>query len=70
MGAAKLGGEDLNYLGVAGLRIAGGQGILIIAICQVRLEGDLFEGMVESVPTGQGLENYIRKLAPLPAFRP
>lgn len=37
VGAAKLGGEDLNYLGVAGLRIAGGQGILIIAICQVLL---------------------------------
>jgi light-harvesting complex II chlorophyll a/b binding protein 7 len=35
VGAAKLGGEDLNYLGVAGLRIAGGQGILIIAVCQV-----------------------------------
>lgn len=36
VGAAKLAGEDLNYLGVAGLRIAGGQGILIIAVCQVR----------------------------------
>ena len=35
VGAAKLSGEDLNYLGVSGLRIAGGQGILIIAFCQV-----------------------------------
>lgn len=35
VGAAKLSGEDLNYLGVAGFRIAGGQGILIIAVCQV-----------------------------------
>lgn len=35
VGAAKLNGEDLNYLGVPGLRIAGGQGILIIAFCQV-----------------------------------
>jgi light-harvesting complex II chlorophyll a/b binding protein 7 len=37
VGAAKaFSGEDLNYLGVAGFRIAGGQGIAIIAICQVR----------------------------------
>ena len=36
VGAAKLSGEDLNYLGVPGLRIAGGQGIAIIAFCQVR----------------------------------
>ena len=36
VGGAKLGtNEDLNYLGVSGLRIAGGQGILIIAVCQV-----------------------------------
>ncbi|KAK9819735.1 hypothetical protein WJX72_001743 [[Myrmecia] bisecta] len=37
VGYAKLQGEDLNYLGVAGLRVAGGQGILIIAVCQVLL---------------------------------
>ena len=36
MGAAKLGGEDLNYFGIEGLRIAGGQGIIIIAVCQVQ----------------------------------
>jgi len=35
VGAAKAAGEDLNYLGVAGLRIAGGYGIIIIAVCQV-----------------------------------
>ena len=35
VGAAKAAGEDLNYLGVGGLYIAGGQGIIIIAICQV-----------------------------------
>lgn len=37
VGAAKAAGEDLNYLGIGGLRIAGGQGIFIIAICQVLL---------------------------------
>lgn len=37
VGAAKLQGEDLNYLGIAGLRIAGGQGVAIIAVCQVLL---------------------------------
>ena len=35
VGYAKLQGEDLNYFGVPGLRIAGGQAIGIIAICQV-----------------------------------
>ena len=30
-------GEDLNYLGVAGLRVAGGQGVAIIAFCQLLL---------------------------------
>lgn len=35
MGYTKLQGEDLNYLGVSGLRIAGSQGVLIIAVCQV-----------------------------------
>ena len=34
VGAAKLEGEDLNYFGIEGLRIAGGQGIIIIAVCQ------------------------------------
>ena len=38
VGAAKLAtDEDLNYLGVAGLKVAGGQGVLIIAVCQVLL---------------------------------
>lgn len=38
VGAAKLQtGEDLNYLGIAGLRVAGGQGVAIIAVCQVFL---------------------------------
>lgn len=38
VGRAKLTtGEDLNYLGVAGLRVAGGQGVAIIAMCQVLL---------------------------------
>jgi light-harvesting complex II chlorophyll a/b binding protein 7 len=36
VGLAKLTtNEDLNYLGIQGLRIAGSQGVLIIAICQV-----------------------------------
>ena len=30
-------GEDLNYFGVEGFRVAGGQGVLIIAIAQVLL---------------------------------
>ncbi|KAK9908889.1 hypothetical protein WJX75_004256 [Coccomyxa subellipsoidea] len=37
VGGAKLQGEDLNYLGISGFRIAGGQGVAIIAICQVLL---------------------------------
>jgi light-harvesting complex II chlorophyll a/b binding protein 7 len=37
VGYAKLQGEDLNYLGVSGLRVAGGQGVAIIAACQVLL---------------------------------
>jgi light-harvesting complex II chlorophyll a/b binding protein 7 len=38
VGAAKLHStEDLNYLGIAGLKVAGGQGVLIIALCQVLL---------------------------------
>lgn len=37
MGYAKLStGEELAYLGVPGLRVAGGQGVAIIAFCQVR----------------------------------
>jgi hypothetical protein len=36
VGYAKLTtGEELAYLGVPGLRVAGGQGVLIIAFCQV-----------------------------------
>eukprot|EP00891_Asterochloris_glomerata_P003407 jgi/Astpho2/3407/Aster-04740 len=35
--AKAVGDEDLNYLGVSGFKIAGGQGILIIAVCQVLL---------------------------------
>jgi light-harvesting complex II chlorophyll a/b binding protein 7 len=38
VGAAKLAtSEDLNYLGIAGLRLAGGQGVAVIALCQVLL---------------------------------
>jgi len=37
VGKAKADGEDLNYFGIEGLRIAGGQGITIIAVCQVSL---------------------------------
>ena len=37
VGRAKAEGEDLNYFGIEGLRIAGGQGIIIIAVCQVSL---------------------------------
>jgi len=34
VGAAKLGGESLNYLGVGGFVIAGKQGVAVIAACQ------------------------------------
>ncbi|CAN6440713.1 unnamed protein product [Victoria cruziana] len=37
VGYAKLKGDTLDYLGIPGLRIAGGQGIIIIAICQALL---------------------------------
>ncbi|XP_042433394.1 chlorophyll a-b binding protein 7, chloroplastic-like isoform X1 [Zingiber officinale] len=37
VGYAKLQGDTLDYLGIPGLRIAGGQGVLIIAICQALL---------------------------------
>lgn len=37
VGYAKLQGEDLDYFGIPGLHIAGGQGILIIAFCQAIL---------------------------------
>lgn len=37
VGLSKLNGEDLNYFGIQGLRIAGNQGIIIIAVCQVNL---------------------------------
>ena len=42
VGYAKLQGEDLNYFGVPGLRIAGGQGIGIIAVCQVLWSHDIW----------------------------
>ncbi|XBI80668.1 hypothetical protein VPH35_089771 [Triticum aestivum] len=37
VGYAKLQGDTLDYLGIPGFRIAGGQGIIVIAICQVLL---------------------------------
>jgi light-harvesting complex II chlorophyll a/b binding protein 7 len=37
VGRAKLAGEDLNYFGVPGLRIAGGQGVAAIAAAQALL---------------------------------
>lgn len=38
VGAAKLNSqEDLNYLGISGLKVAGGQGVVIIAVCQFLL---------------------------------
>ena len=45
MGGAKLQGEDLNYLGISGFRIAGGQGVAIIAICQVNCHGRIYACM-------------------------
>lgn len=39
VGAAKLNGEVLNYAGLEGFHIAGGQGILVIAACQLVLMG-------------------------------
>lgn len=37
VGYAKLKGDTLDYLGIPGLHIAGSQGIIVIAICQVLL---------------------------------
>ncbi|CAI5948562.1 unnamed protein product [Closterium sp. NIES-65] len=37
VGGAKLAGDDLDYLGVPGLHIAGGQGVVVIAIAQFLL---------------------------------
>ncbi|CAI5482346.1 unnamed protein product [Closterium sp. Yama58-4] len=37
VGAAKLAGDDLDYLGVPGLHVAGGQGVVVIAIAQFLL---------------------------------
>lgn len=37
VGYAKLQGDTIDYLGVPGLHIAGGQGVLVIAVCQVLL---------------------------------
>lgn len=37
VGGAKLRGDDLDYFGVPGLRIAGGQGVAVIAVTQALL---------------------------------
>ncbi|KAK1266159.1 hypothetical protein QJS04_geneDACA014534 [Acorus gramineus] len=37
VGYAKLQGDTLDYLGIPGLHIAGGQGVIVIAICQALL---------------------------------
>ncbi|GMI63369.1 light-harvesting complex B7 [Hibiscus trionum] len=37
VGYSKLQGETLDYLGIPGLHLAGGQGVIIIAICQALL---------------------------------
>ena len=39
VGAAKLNGESLNYGGLGGFVIAGGQGVAVIALCQLVLMG-------------------------------
>ena len=39
VGAAKLAGDTLNWGGISGFRIAGGQGIAVIAACQLVLMG-------------------------------
>ncbi len=39
MGAAKLAGDTLNWGGIEGFRIAGGQGVAAIACCQLVLMG-------------------------------
>ena len=55
VGYTKLAGEDLNYLGVPGLRIAGGQGILIIAVCQVCILPTVY--VVQEVCVGEPVVN-------------
>ena len=39
VGAAKLSGENLDYLGLGGFVIAGKQGVAVIALCQAVLMG-------------------------------
>lgn len=39
MGAAKLSGDTINYLGIEGFRVAGKQGISVIVACQLVLMG-------------------------------
>lgn len=39
VGAAKLAGETLNWGGLAGFHVAGGQGVAVIAACQLVLMG-------------------------------
>ena len=52
VGRAKAEGEDLNYFGIEGLRIAGGQGIIIISVCQVSL------GVPKSKPLLSAAEDF------------
>jgi light-harvesting complex II chlorophyll a/b binding protein 7 len=65
VGAAKLGGADLDYLGLGGFVIAGKQGIFIIAACQAVLMGGpeyaRFVGIRSLEPVGvylPGDKNY------------
>eukprot|EP01025_Chloroclados_australasicus_P029479 TRINITY_DN29479_c0_g1_i1.p1 TRINITY_DN29479_c0_g1~~TRINITY_DN29479_c0_g1_i1.p1 ORF type:complete len:330 (-),score=36.41 TRINITY_DN29479_c0_g1_i1:364-1353(-) len=66
VGYAKLStGEDLNYLGLTGVRVAGSQGVAIIAFCQVILmfgpEYARYCGIDALVPVGvflPGDKNY------------
>jgi hypothetical protein len=48
VGRAKAEGEDLNYFGIEGFRIAGGQGIIIIAVCQVCLSAPEFKPILSA----------------------
>jgi len=65
VGAAKLGGESLNYLGIGGFVIAGKQGVAVIAACQAVLMGGpeyaRFVGIRSLEPVGvylPGDKNY------------
>ncbi|KAI5054649.1 hypothetical protein GOP47_0029794 [Adiantum capillus-veneris] len=53
VGFSKLQGDTLDYLGIPGLHIAGGQGILVIAVFMLQAEQDMCVGTAALTTTKQ-----------------